>query len=175
MRVVLSIFSYFLLAANSSFVASFAVISRQSPSVVLVGSSSRLQSTTSSAEVVKQDVKTPRTKTLGLLTFDLDDTIYPLAPVIAEANAAFARAMAKYGFPDIDPDDINKRSIQIRNEMAQTDPEAASCLSHTETRKLAIRKEMEIVMLERKLEECAKDWATNVDSLGPAVVGSARK
>jgi hypothetical protein len=143
---------------------------------VRTGSSSLLSSTTSPAEAVTaDDVKTPRVKTLGLLTFDLDDTIYPLDPVIREANAAFARAMARYGFPDIEPDDINTRSVQIRNEIAKTDPQRAAVLSHTEIRKLAIRKEMELVMLDRKLKECAIDWATNVESLGPAVVGSARK
>jgi hypothetical protein len=112
---------------------------------------------------------------LGLLTFDLDDTIYPLAPVIQEANAAFARAMERYGFPNIQSNDITKRSVQIRNEIAVTDPERAATLSHTEIRQLAIRKEMELVMFHRKLQECATDWATNVDSLGPAVVTSARK
>jgi hypothetical protein len=113
--------------------------------------------------------------TLGLLTFDLDDTIYPLAPVIQEANAAFAKAMERYGFPNIQSDDITKRSVQIRNEIAETDPQLAATLSHTEIRKLAIRKEMELVMFHRKLSECANDWATNVESLGPAVVTSARK
>lgn len=135
-----------------------------------------LHSTTSPAEAVKaDDVQAPRVKALGLLTFDLDDTIYPLAPVIAEANAAFARAMERYGFPDIAPDDINTRSVQMRIEIARTDPERAAVLSHTEIRKLAIRKEMELVMLDRKLKECAVDWATNVESLGPAVVTSAKK
>ena len=113
--------------------------------------------------------------TLGLLTFDLDDTIYPLAPVIQEANAAFAKAMERYGFPNIQSNDITKRSVQIRNEIAETDPQQAAALSHTEIRKLAIRKEMELVMFHRKMNECANDWATNVESLGPAVVTSARK
>jgi len=133
-----------------------------------------LQSTAESTEAVQEAVKSPSTKTLGLLTFDLDDTLYPIDPVIDEANAAFARAMNKYGFPDIEPEDINKESIQLRKEMAKTDPEGAAVLSHTEIRRMAIRKEMEDVMLERKLIECAKDWATNVESLGPAVVKSAR-
>jgi len=133
-----------------------------------------LRSTAESTEAVQEAVKSPGTKTLGLLTFDLDDTLYPIDPVIDEANAAFARAMNKYGFPDIEPEDINKKSIQLRKEMAKTDPEGAAVLSHTEIRRMAIRKEMEEVMLERKLIECAKDWATNVESLGPAVVKSAR-
>jgi hypothetical protein len=115
------------------------------------------------------------TKRLGLLTFDLDDTLYPLAPVIEEANQAFSKAMAKYGFPGILPQDINDMSMEIRQEMAKTDPEGSAVLTHTELRKLAIRKAMEQVMLKRKLQECAEDWATNVDSLGPAVVGSAKR
>lgn len=136
----------------------------------------RLQST---AESIVQEEAAPNSKAkttkLGLLTFDLDDTLYPLAPVIEEANEAFSRAMEKYGFPGIQPADINSSSIQIRQEMAKSDPQAAAILSHTEVRKLAIRKEMEAVMLQRKLEDCASDWATNVDSLGPAVVESAKK
>jgi hypothetical protein len=170
MRVLVSL----NLWVSISYVRSFALQPPQQRA--RTGSSSLLSSTTSPAETVTaEDVKTPRVKTLGLLTFDLDDTIYPLDPVIREANAAFARAMARYGFPDIEPDDINTRSVQIRNEIAKTDPERAAVLSHTEIRKLAIRKEMELVMLDRKLKECAIDWATNVDSLGPAVVASARK
>jgi hypothetical protein len=136
-----------------------------------------LSSTTeSSTEALQDSVNSKTTKTtLGLLTFDLDDTLYPLAPVIEEANKAFSRAMEKYGFPGIQPEDINSRSIQIRQEMAETDPEGAAVLTHTEIRKLAIRREMESVMLRRKLEDCAADWATNVESLGPAVVQSAKK
>ena len=133
-----------------------------------------VKSTAESVETLEEAVASPETKTLCLLTFDLDDTLYPLAPVIDEANAAFARAMNKYGFPNIQPEDINKESIQLRQDMARVDPEGAAVLTHTELRKLAIRKEMEDVMLSRKLEECAQDWATNVESLGPAVVKSAR-
>lgn len=134
----------------------------------------RLQSTAESTQAVQDAVQSPGTKTLGLLTFDLDDTLYAIAPVIDEANAAFARAMNKYGFPNIQPEDINQISVQLRKDMARIDPEAAAVLTHTETRKLAVRRAMEDVMLERKLIECAADWATNVESLGPAVVKSAR-
>jgi hypothetical protein len=120
--------------------------------------------------------KGARSKTLGLLTFDLDDTLYPLAPVIDEANAAFARSMKTFGFPGIEPEDINLSSIRIRKDIAEKDGvAAASALSHTEIRKLAIRENMERVMLHRKLQECAEDWATNVDSLGPVVVASAKR
>ena len=136
--------------------------------------STSASTSTLASKPLKKTTKSSKA-TLGLLTFDLDDTIYPLAPVIQEANAAFAKAMERYGFPNIQSNDITKRSVQIRNEIAETDPQQAAALSHTEIRKLAIRKEMELVMFHRKMNECANDWATNVESLGPAVVTSARK
>lgn len=37
--------------------------------------------------------------------------------------------------------------------------------SHTEIRELAIRREMERIILQRKLQEVADDWATPVESL----------
>lgn len=114
--------------------------------------------------------KTKETTTLGLITFDLDDTLYPIAPVIREANTAFARAMKKYGYPDIEPDDINRISAELR-----TTREDGALLSHTEMRRLAIRAAMEEVTWKQKLVECAQDWATNVESLGPAVVASAKR
>jgi hypothetical protein len=102
---------------------------------------SRLHATTEQEEAVvaipkpsvaaSSSKRTPRAS-LGLLTFDLDDTIYPLAPVIQEANAAFARAMERYGFPNIQPNDITLRSVQIRTEMAATDPERAATLTQTQ-------------------------------------------
>lgn len=44
------------------------------------------------AEVETEESSSPETssiptKTLGLVTFDLDDTLYPILPVIQEANA----------------------------------------------------------------------------------------
>lgn len=123
-------------------------------------------------ETADKSNQIPEKATLGLLTFDLDDTLYPLDVVIEEANRAFARAMETYGFSGILPSDINRRSMQIRQEM---DPQAAMVLTHTELRKRAIRAEMEDVMLRRKLEETAEDWATNVDSLGKIVVENAKK
>ena len=117
-----------------------------------------------------------KTKTLGLLTFDLDDTLYPIQPVINEANAAFARAMEQFGFPDIQPDDINKTGRIIREEISQAEgPAAAAILTHTEVRTLAIRREMENIILQRKLQATADDWATPVSDLTNIVVGHARK
>ncbi|KAL7557995.1 hypothetical protein ACA910_000042 [Epithemia clementina (nom. ined.)] len=129
----------------------------------------RRRSSQLSAEAVK-------TKTLGLLTFDLDDTLYPVAPVIKEANAAFAKAMEQYGFPDIEPDDIDKTGRIIREEISKAQgPEAAAILTHTEIRTMAIRREMENIILQRKLQATADDWATPVSDLTNIVVGHARK
>ena len=41
--------------------------------------------------------------------------------------------------------------------------------THTEVRELAIRREMEKIILARKLQECADDWATPVEDLSPIV------
>jgi hypothetical protein len=92
-------------------------------------------------------------KTLGLITFDLDDTLYPIAPVIEEANRAFARSMESFGYGDnIRPQDIVDTGKAIREEIAATDPDRAAVLTHTEIRQLAIRREMERITLTRKLK-----------------------
>jgi FMN phosphatase YigB (HAD superfamily) len=109
------------------------------------------------------------------LTFDLDDTLYPIDTVIQEANTAFARAMNNYGFTGIQPQDIVETSKKIREEMTAENPEAAAALSHTEIRVLAIRREMENVIFHKKLKDTADDWATPVSSLSPVVVSHAKK
>ena len=109
---------------------------------------------------------------LVLLTFDLDDTLYPIAPVIEQANNAFAKAMERYGYEGIQPSDIDDTTKQVRAEM---EPTAAAALSHTEARELAIRRKMEQVLLERKLRECAEDWVTSVEDLSPVVVDNAKQ
>ena len=114
-------------------------------------------------------------KVLGLLTFDLDDSLYPLQPVIQEANEAFVKAMNSYGFTGIKPTDIDETARKVRAEIAKTDPEGAAILTHTEVRMLAIREEMERIILERKLIQTAEDWATEVPYLADIVVRSARQ
>jgi hypothetical protein len=116
-----------------------------------------------------------QTKTLGLLTFDLDDTLYPIAPVIDEANAGFARAMNTFGFDGIQPKDIVETSKKIREEMSEKDPAGAAVLTHTEIRMLAIRREMENFIFKKKLQATADDWATAVPSLSAVVVSHAKK
>lgn len=117
----------------------------------------------------------PKKKTLGLLTFDLDDTLYPIAPVIDEANAAFARAMARFGYEGLTPMDIVETGKLIREEIAAQNPKSAVVLTHTEIRELSIRREMENIMLAKKLKETADDWATPVSDLASIVVANAKK
>lgn len=117
-----------------------------------------------SAETSKSKVKS-----LGLLTFDLDDTLYPIAQIVTDANAAFVTAMERFGFEGVDAFDIVNTGKEVREELHAVDPEKAAGLTHTEIREMAIRREMERIILARKLQECADDWATSVDSLSPIV------
>lgn len=48
----------------------------------------RLQADTQESKATATAAK-PEVKQLGLLTFDLDDTLYPIAGVIEDANGAF--------------------------------------------------------------------------------------
>lgn len=138
-------------------------------------SSSGSSASTTSTSTNGSTATSKPTKTLGLLTFDLDDTLYPIDKVLNEANLAFARAMNNFGFAGIQPEDIVKSARQIREEMNAKDPQAAAVLTHTEIRLLAIRRAMEKITLERKLKDTADDWATPVSSLSPVVVSHARK
>lgn len=65
-----------------------------------VARASTILSSTSStdAQITTSTTSEKRQKYLGLLTFDLDDSLYPLEKVINEANEAFVRAMNNYGF-----------------------------------------------------------------------------
>lgn len=114
-------------------------------------------------------------QSLGLLTFDLDDTLYPIAVVEEEANQAFVKAMATYGYENLKPNDIVLTAQKIRDEMNEKDPAAAAALTHSELRLLAIRREMEKCTVERKLQACADEWATTVDALSPLVTQNAKK
>lgn len=127
----------------------------------------------SSATEVAQPLSTSsatKQGTLGLLTFDLDDSLYPVEPVLSDANNVFVKTMANYGY-SINPQDIVEAGKRIR-ESAGKDGVA---LSHTDVRLAAIRSEMERVMLQKKLEECALDWATEVKDLTAPLKESAKK
>jgi len=137
-------------------------------------STSALRLATASATVSESapPTNTPqKTKTLGLLTFDLDDSLYPIEPVLQDANNIFVQTMANYGYNDLQRSDIINAGIRIREEAGP----AGTAMSHTEVRLEAIRREMERAMLEKKLQECAEDWATEVESLTAPIRQSAEK
>lgn len=110
-------------------------------------------------------------KTLGLITFDLDDTLYPISTVIDEANQAFVTAMKRFDYENIRTVDIIEASRQIRNEM---DPSEAVLLSHTEIRTLAIRKVMETITFKKRLTAMAEDFSSAEEDLSPLVVEPAK-
>lgn len=89
--------------------------------------------------------------------------------------AAFVKAMERYGFPGLSAFDIVETGKLVREEIAETDPERAAGLTHTEVRELAIRREMEKAILARKLQETADDWATPVSSLTNIVTKHAEQ
>ena len=78
-------------------------------------------------------------KHLHLLTFDLDDTIFPITPVVSDANVAQLQTLHKYGYTDACNDQIIAASKQIRTELRQT----GSAITYTDLRKLSIRREIE--------------------------------
>ena len=138
--------------------------------------------TTSATTVTKK-----KKKKLGLLTFDLDDTLYPIAPVLDEANTAFSTAMSNFGYVGIQPSDIVAAGKQIRQDIAEgarvadsddnkaEDPLKPTTVNHKEIRLAAIRKKMEEYILKTKLTQTAADWATDVDDLTAPVIKSAEK
>lgn len=143
-------------------VLGFAVLPSSSPSVI--------------PQTVLFDTK-KESQTLGLLTFDLDDTLYPIAKVEEEANEAFVKAMERYGFGDqqLRAGDIVETAQHIRDELSEENPNEAAALTHNDLRLKAIRREMEKVTVARKLQACADDWATTVDALSPLVVANSKK
>jgi len=136
---------------------------------------SATEETTDKTEETTPTPQPPTTKkTLGLLTFDLDDTLYPVAPVINEANEAFVKAMKNFGFDGIERDDIIDTARKMRAEIALTDPKRAAALSHTEIRLMAIRRQMETKIFLRSLEDIAADECIPVSQLSSIILNNAK-
>ena len=177
------------------FVSSFAPLS--SSRRVVVSSTTTHRST--STEEQESENKKKKRRRLGLITFDLDDTLYPIAPVLDEANAAFSSAMSNFGYVDIRPSDIVETGKEIRATLTppsneeeddggigpplitttttttSSDPLKPRTVNHKEIRMAAIRKEMEGFILRTKLRQTAADWATEVESITGPVRKSAEK
>ncbi len=173
------------------------------PGIIRVDHNIVLLRSTPSPSTTKEggQKKGKKKKRLGLVTFDLDDTLYPIAPVLDEANAAFSTAMSNFGYVDIRPSDIVETGKEIRADLATggdnndgsssgggggganpsssstvvPDPLRPRTVNHKEIRMAAIRKEMERFILNTKLKQTAADWATEVDSLTSPVRKSAER
>jgi putative hydrolase of the HAD superfamily len=74
---------------------------------------------------------------LALITFDLDDTLFPIGPVVDEANVAMIEAITKLvGYPSsITSETVIETTKNIRRELD-------SPITYTDLRKLAIRAEL---------------------------------
>lgn len=84
------------------------------------------------------DNQSLRHKTLDLLTFDLDDTIFPIGPVVQDANVAMIQALTGFGYTEANNDEIVSASKRIRSELRQ----AGNVLSYTDLRKQSIQREI---------------------------------
>ena len=81
-------------------------------------------------------------KELHLLTFDLDDTIFPITPVVSDANVAQLNTLqSKFGYTKACNQQIIAASKQIRTELRETN----TSITYTELRKLSIKREIERV------------------------------
>jgi hypothetical protein len=70
-------------------------------------------------------------KTLGLITFDLDDTLYPLLPSLKKRIARLLVPWKVSGFGDnIRPQDMSIPARRFEKEIAATDPDRAHGCAH---------------------------------------------
>jgi len=89
---------------------------------------------------------------LALLTFDLDDTLFPCGPVVAEANEAMIASIVSHGYPSITNEDVLAATKAIRNELRKTD----TPITYTNLRIAAIQSQ-----LERSLAQHYPDLGSN--------------
>jgi FMN phosphatase YigB (HAD superfamily) len=108
-------------------------------------------------EASSSTTTTPR---LGFLSFDLDDTLFPTTPVINSANDRMVLKMQNLGFETTVPD-LLQQTREIRSQLEQP-------ITYRALRKLAIRGEMERLLVETEkdgasvdqviVEECYDVW-----------------
>lgn len=94
-----------------------------------------------------------------LVTFDLDDTLFPIKEVVQEANDAQIRAMHELGYTDATMEECMVQTRAIRQGL--TAP-----ITYTDLRKGAIRAELkrltasgiDVEVLEEQVEHCFEAW-----------------
>jgi len=84
--------------------------------------------------------ETRRTTLLNanLITFDLDDTLFPVGPVVQDANTALISHLNDLGYPDITQESLIGSTKSIRTELSKND----KVITYTELRKRAIYQEI---------------------------------
>ena len=85
----------------------------------------------------------PGNNELNLITFDLDDTIFPIGPVVADANIAQLQTLLRFGYTGASNSEIIAASKQIRNELR----DAGETTTYTNLRKKSIRREIERLLV----------------------------
>lgn len=82
------------------------------------------------------DAELKETPKLALLTFDLDDTLFPIGPVVEDANDAMIRAMHRLGFTKSTNKNVLKHTTAIRKSIKYP-------ITYTSLRMRAIQTELE--------------------------------
>jgi len=77
---------------------------------------------------------------LGLITFDLDDTLFPIAQVIEDANAVLLTCMHQLGYNTVTRDGLITTTENLRSELDRDN--STGIIRYTDLRKLAIQHEM---------------------------------
>ena len=80
-----TLFQLFAVSSLAEIGTTNAFVSRNNPRQIVTTSTSTLYADTAVSDASTASPKS-KVKDIGLLTFDLDDTLYPIAPVVEDAN-----------------------------------------------------------------------------------------
>ena len=104
---------------------------------------------------------TPTNRKLGLITFDLDDTLFPILPVVQEANEAMFRSLSEFGYDDASEEGYHSACKQLRKELYEN-MENANPITYSELRRRGIYKEMQACSQNDPTKKRNKNGSTNV-------------
>lgn len=114
----------------------------------LLSSNPTSRSSSRNSQQSTQREKNAAALNANLITFDLDDTIFPVAPVVADANKALFNHLKSIGC-ETTQDEYVETTKQIRIELAKDD----KVITYTELRKRAIRTELEKQLPEDEISD----------------------
>lgn len=80
-----------------------------------------------------------KNKVLTLLTFDLDDTLFPIEPVVQDANIAMIKALDNLGYKGVTHEGFSSSMKEIRKELQLAD----ETITYSELRKRTILREIQ--------------------------------